>query len=73
VGIVSLLGSLSSMLSLIALRDQLSLGLFTFRVVTMAISLLLALWEVLLSGGALNIYLNEMAMQPDRNTPHEPQ
>lgn len=73
VGIVSLLGCLASMLSLIAAREQFSLWLFTFSVVTMAISLLLALWEVLLSGGALNIYLNEMARQPDRKTPHEPQ
>lgn len=71
VGIVSLLGCLASMLVLIASHTQISLWLFAFSAVTMAISLLLALWEVLLSGGALNIYLNEMAVPPDRIKPND--
>lgn len=70
VGIVSLLGCLASMLSLIAAQAQISLWLFVFSAVTMAISLLLTLWEVLLSGGALNIYLNEMAVLPERTPPN---
>jgi hypothetical protein len=60
------------MLSLIASHAQVSLWLFAFSAVTMAISLLLALWEVLLSGGALNIYLNEMAVPPDRTPSNHP-
>jgi hypothetical protein len=69
VGIVSLLGCLASMLFLLIDQTPPALWLFALSALTMALSLILALWEVMISGGALKIYLNQMSHphQSDRN------
>jgi hypothetical protein len=75
VGIVSLVGCLASMLSLLAELTRVALGLFAFSAISMAASLVLALWEVMISGGALNIYLAEMsdsASTPENTQPKMP-
>lgn len=71
IGIVSLLGCLASTLALLAYWPNTGLALFAFSAITMAISLKLALWEILISGGALNIYLNQMSLPPDTKSPSD--
>ncbi|MFY7817955.1 MAG: DUF2721 domain-containing protein [Akkermansiaceae bacterium] len=65
IGIVSLIGCLASMLCLLIDHSSPAIGLFAFSAITMAVSLLLALWEVLISDGALKIYLTEMSDSQD--------
>lgn len=65
VGVFSMLGCLASMLTLLGQWPATAIFLFALSAVTMALSLLLALWEILISGGALNIYLNQMSLPPD--------
>jgi hypothetical protein len=60
-GIISLLGCLASMLCLLIDQTRPAIGLFAFSGIAMAFSLMLALWEVMISGGALKIYLNQMS------------
>ena len=69
IGIVSLLGCLASTLALLANWQMSGAALFAFSAVTMALSLMLALWEILISGGALNIYLNQMSPPPEKKSP----
>ncbi len=72
VGIFSLIGCLVSMLALLGLWHATALMLFALSAVTMAFSLILALWEILISGGALNIYLNQMSLPPQtKNSPEQ--
>lgn len=71
VGIFSLLGCLASMLALLGQLSHSAEWLFTLSVVTMAFSLLLSLWEILISGGALNIYLNQMSLPDDPKSQNE--
>jgi hypothetical protein len=72
VGIFSLIGCLASMLALLGLWHATALMLFALSAVTMAFSLILALWEILISGGALNIYLNQMSLPPQtKNSPEQ--
>lgn len=73
VGIFSLIGCLASMLALLGLWHATALTLFAISAVTMAFSLILALWEILISGGALNIYLNQMSLPPQTKIPPEQQ
>jgi len=73
VGIFSLIGCLASMLALLGLWHTTALTLFAISAVTMAFSLILALWEILISGGALNIYLNQMSLPPQTKIPPEQQ
>jgi hypothetical protein len=60
-GVISLIGCLASILSLLLDHQTSGVILFTLSAASMAVSLLLSLWEVLASNGALNIYLNEMS------------
>jgi hypothetical protein len=72
VGVFSLIGCLASMLALLGQWHNTALTLFALSSVTMAFSLLLALWEILISGGALNIYLNQMSLPPQtKNSPEQ--
>ena len=59
-GVFSLLGCVASMLFLVANLPFYGSSMFVVSLVLMALSLLLSLWEILISGGALNVYLNEM-------------
>lgn len=68
VGILSLLGCLASMLALLGQLPNSAVWLFALSAVTMAFSLLLAIWEIMISGGALNIYLNQMSLPADEST-----
>jgi hypothetical protein len=68
VGIISLIGCLASMLALLSQWPATALAFFAFTAITMALSLLLSLWEILISGGALNIYLNQMSLPQDDDT-----
>lgn len=65
-GVFSLLGCLASMLLLLWQQHTSTHLLFAVSAILMGISLLLSLWEILLSGGALNIYLNEMSDHPEQ-------
>jgi hypothetical protein len=69
VGVISLLGCLAAMLLLLSLLQLSALILFVASVVLMAVSLMLSLWEILLSGGALNIYLRQMEESPGAKPP----
>ena len=69
VGVISLLGCLAAMLLLLSLQQLSALILFVASVVLMAVSLMLSLWEILLSGGALNIYLRQMEESPGAKPP----
>jgi hypothetical protein len=68
VGVFSLLGCLASMLTLLGQLTNIAVWLFAISAMTMAFSLLLALWEILISGGALNIYLNQMSLPIDKKS-----
>ena len=67
-GIISLLECLASMLLLLTNFTQPAIWLFAISTLSMGISLILSLWEVMISGGALNIYLNEMSHSPPDGT-----
>jgi hypothetical protein len=60
-GVLSLIGCLASILSLLLDQQTSGILLFAISAISMAVSLFLSLWEVLASNGALNIYLNEMS------------
>jgi Protein of unknown function (DUF2721) len=59
-GVISMLISMTVMLMLITIESHITIYIFAISVTSMALSLLLSLWEILISGKALNIYLNEM-------------
>jgi hypothetical protein len=69
VGVISLLGCLAAMLLLLSLQQLSALIFFVTSVVLMAVSLLLSLGEILISGGALNIYLKQMEESPESKSP----
>ncbi|MEN9990769.1 MAG: hypothetical protein RLZZ224_471 [Verrucomicrobiota bacterium] len=70
-GVISLIGCLASILSLLLDHQTSGVILFTLSAASMAVSLLLSLWEVLASNGALNIYLNEMSEPRETAPPHD--
>lgn len=70
VGLFSLIGCLASLLSLLIDQTVPALWLFILSAFAMAASLMLALWEVIISGGALNIYLNQMS-HPHADRDHD--
>ena len=69
-GVFSLLGCVASMLFLVANLPFYGSSMFVASLILMAISLLLSLWEILISGGALNVYLAEMT--PSMEKPCDP-
>ena len=64
-GVMSLLGCLCSLLILMTKVEVLGVIVFAVSVLLMAISLILALWEILISGKALELYLDQMSDRAD--------
>lgn len=67
IGVVSLIFCLASMGAFFVEGEALSKWLFGFAVGLMGISLALSLWEVLISGGALAIFLRDMDRESVRS------
>jgi hypothetical protein len=65
-GVVSLIFCLASMAGFYFDKEPLAKVLFGMALGLMAVSLLMALAEILLSGGALAIFLKDMGDEPDR-------
>jgi hypothetical protein len=63
-GIASLLGCVVSMLLLFADLELAGRLVFAASLVLMVLSLLVSLWEILLSGNALNIELENLRRRP---------
>lgn len=59
-GVMSLIVCLGSILSLLYGNQSIAITLFTGSVILMLASLLASLWEIMISGGALNVFLNHM-------------
>lgn len=59
-GVMSLIVCLGSILALLLNNVALAIGLFAMSAIVMLLSLLASLWEILISGGALNVFLNQM-------------
>jgi heme O synthase-like polyprenyltransferase len=67
-GVVSLIVCLSSILSLLYGNQGIAVALFTTSVILMLLSLIASLWEILISGGALDVFLNHMeSSKPQQN------
>ena len=59
-GVISLIVCLGSILSLLYGNQPVAIALFTISVMLMLASLIASLWEIMISGGALNVFLNHM-------------
>lgn len=67
-GVISLIICLASMLALLISFPSVSIILFGFSVIVMLLSLLSSLWEIMISGGALNLFLNQMEQTNSSNS-----
>ncbi len=63
-GVMCLIGCLSVLLLLLAHMAQIALPVFALSVVLMVVSLALGLWEIMISGRALDIFLHQMSGPP---------
>lgn len=67
-GVLSLIGCLAVLLMMMTLPvSDIPMTIFVISVAVMMISLILALWEILISGQALHIFLHEMSQPKKEN------